>query len=160
MSTYTATIRWRRGADEAFVDQRYGRGHEWAFDGGAVVRGSSSPQAVPRFSDPAGIDPEEALVAALSSCHMLTFLYLAAKARFTVGRYDDAAEGVTGKTDTGREWVSRVTLRPLVVFEGGRRPGAAEVDALHHAAHEECYIANSVRTEIVIEGRCEGLAED
>jgi organic hydroperoxide reductase OsmC/OhrA len=146
MAQYTATISWRRGAEEAFSDNCYGRGHQWSFDGGVSFRASASPHVVGVFADPSGVDPEEAFVAALSSCHMLTFLHLAAKAGHVVDSYDDTALGVMTRTD-GRVWVSRVTLRPEVCWDGT----AAQEDALHHAAHEECFIANSVRTEI----RCE-----
>lgn len=150
MSNYTATIVWERSPGEAFTDNRYGRGHRWSFDGGVSIRGSSSPHVVPRFSDPSGVDPEEAFVASLSSCHMLTFLYLAAKRGLVVNRYEDIAEGSMTKNDLGRLWVSRVTLRPHIDWEGAA-PGADIVDELHHAAHEECFIANSVRTDV----RCE-----
>jgi organic hydroperoxide reductase OsmC/OhrA len=105
---------------------------------------------VPRYSDPAGVDPEEAFVASLSSCHMLTFLYLAAKRGLVVNRYEDTAEGVMSKNETGRFWVSRVTLKPRIDWEGAR-PDANLIGELHHAAHDECFIANSVRTEV----RCE-----
>ena len=146
MAHYTATVQWRRGADEPFTDNRYSRGHQWRFDGGVSIRASSSPHVVPRYSDPAGVDPEEAFIAALSACHMLTFLHLAAKAGFVVDSYDDVAEGVMAKTD-GRVWVSQVILRPRVVWSG---PVPDEL-ALHHAAHEDCFIANSVKTDV----RCE-----
>ena len=147
MAHYTATVQWRRGVDEPFTDNRYSRGHQWSFDGGVSFRASSSPHVVPRYSDPAGVDPEEAFIASLSSCHMLTFLYLAAKAGFVVDAYDDVAEGVMARTD-GRVWVSQVTLRPRVVW-GGSEP--TDPLALHHAAHDECFIANSVKTDV----RCE-----
>ena len=149
MAHYTATIHWQRGADEPFSDNRYSRGHQWSFDGGVSFRASSSPHVVPRFSDPAGVDPEEAFIASLSSCHMLTFLHLAAKAGFVVDSYDDVAEGVMTKDD-GRVWVSVVTLRPQVVWVGA----VPDEMALHHAAHDECFIANSVKTEV----RCEPKA--
>ena len=150
MAQYVATILWQRGADEPFRDNRYSRGHQWSFDGGVSIRASSSPHVVPRFSDPSGVDPEEAFVASLSSCHMLTFLYLAAKAGHVVDRYEDTAEGEMAKTEAGRTWVARVTLRPRITW-GGPPPDAEASAALHHAAHEECFIANSVRTDI----RCE-----
>ena len=146
MSHYLATVAWRRGADEPFTDNRYSRGHQWSFDGGVTFRASASPHVVGLYADPSGVDPEEAFVAALSSCHMLTFLHLAAKAGHVVDSYDDTAEGVMSKTD-GRVWVSLVTLRPHVVWSG---PKPDEL-ALHHAAHEECFIANSVKTDV----RCE-----
>jgi organic hydroperoxide reductase OsmC/OhrA len=146
MASYTATVDWRRGADEPFTDNRYSRGHEWSFDGGVTFRASASPHVVGKFADPAGVDPEEAFVASLSSCHMLTFLHLAAKAGHTVDSYSDTAEGRMSKDD-GRVWVSHVTLRPQIVWTGTR----TEELALHHAAHDECFIANSVKTDV----RCE-----
>ena len=146
MAHYTATVSWRRGAEEPFTDNRYSRGHQWSFDGGVSFRASASPHVVGKFADPAGVDPEEAFVASLSACHMLTFLHLAAKAGHVVDSYDDVAEGVMAKTD-GRVWVSRVTLRPKIRWDGD----VVQEDALHHAAHDDCFIANSVRTEV----RCE-----
>ena len=160
MSAYTAAIRWRRKPDERFVDGRYSRAHEWGFDGGARGPASSSPQVVRvPFSDPAGVDPEEALLASLSSCHMLFFLDFARRAGFVVESYDDEAEGVVEKRADGREWMARVTLKPRVVFGGDRRPRRAEVEGLHHQAHDACYIANSVRSEVRVEDSAAGLAE-
>lgn len=150
MGSYTATVVWERAPEEPFTDNRYGRGHSWSFDGGVSVRASSSPHVVPRYSDPSGVDPEEAFIASLSSCHMLTFLYLAAKRGLVVNRYADTAEGVMAKNDAGRFWVSQVTLRPRIDWEGSA-PQADIVHDLYHAAHAECFIANSVRTEV----RCE-----
>ena len=147
MGAYTATVRWTRSGD-VFTDNRYSRGHEWAFDGGIVLRASSSPQVVPRFSDPSGIDPEEAFVASLSSCHMLTFLSLAASRKFTVDSYVDEAIGTLAKNDRGKFAMTRVLLRPRVVFSGVEQPGAEELKELHHKAHEQCFIANSVTTTI------------
>ena len=159
MTSYEATVSWRRSAGESFTDNRYSRAHEWAFDGGARVRASSSPHVVRvPLSDPAGVDPEEAFVAALASCHMLFFLSFAARAGYTVASYTDQATGTLSKGAERREWMSRVTLKPHVVFEGDKRPAAADVDGLHHAAHEACYIANSVRSEVAIEARSDGLA--
>lgn len=152
MAAYTATVTWSRGPDEPFTDNRYSRGHQWSFDGGVSFRASASPHVVPRYSDPAGVDPEEALVASLSSCHMLTFLHLAAKEGLVADSYDDTAEGVMTKSAEGRIWVSRVTLRPLVVW-GGPAPDDATLARLHHAAHEGCFIANSVKTEVLCEPR-------
>ena len=150
MSEHVATVEWARG-DQLFVDNRYSRAHNWTFDGGAVVRGSSAPSsvAVP-MSDPAAVDPEEAFVAALSSCHMLFFLAFAAKAGFVVDRYRDAAVGLLGRDDRGRTSMTVVTLRPEVAFDG-TAPDAAALAGLHHRAHEACYIANSVRTEVRVE---------
>ena len=151
MSTYSATILWQRNG-AAFTDQRYSRAHVMKFDGGAEVAGSSSPHTVPLpYSDAAAVDPEEAFVASLSSCHMLWFLHLAAKAGFVVERYEDRADGVMAKNAEGRLAMTRVTLRPRADFAGEKRPDRAEIEALHHAAHEECFIANSVKSEV----RCE-----
>ena len=151
MVAHTATVSWERGEGEGFTDTRFGRGHEWSFDGGARVRASASPHVVPRYSDPAGIDPEEAFVASLSSCHMLTFLWLAAKAGRVVERYEDNAEGVLEKTAEGRMWMARVTLRPRITWGMSGAPDPETLAALHRRAHEECFIANSVRTDV----RCE-----
>jgi len=151
MARYVATVEWRRG-DAAFVDNRYSRAHVWRFDGGAEVRASASPHLVPApFSDAAGVDPEEAFVAALSSCHMLWFLSLAARRGFVVERYVDEAVGVMGRNPQGRLAMTRVTLRPDVRFAGSRLPDAAELRDLHDLAHHECFIASSVRTEVVCE---------
>lgn len=151
MSGHTATVEWVRG-DQPFLDNRYSRAHRWSFDGGAVVSGSSAPTSVPPpMSDPAAVDPEEAFVAVLSSCHMLFFLAFAARAGFTVDRYRDAASGVLEKDGRGRMSMTTVTLRPAVEFSGAAQPDAAALDDLHHRAHEACYIANSVRAEVRIE---------
>ncbi|MFN0115694.1 MAG: OsmC family protein [Paracoccaceae bacterium] len=150
MAAYTATVVWTRGADEPFTDNRYSRGHSWSFDGGVTFRASASPHVVGRWADPAGVDPEEAFVASLSSCHMLTFLHLAARAGHVIDRYEDVAEGRMSKTDAGRLWVSHVALRPAIAWAGAA-PSAEAVRDLHHRAHEECFIANSVRTEITVE---------
>ncbi len=159
MSVYVATVEWRRQPDERFVDGRYSRAHRWSFDGGAVVPASASPHVVRvPLSDPGGVDPEEALVASLSSCHMLFFLDFARRRGFAVDSYVDAAEGVMEKGSDGRLQITRVTLKPLIIFTGELRPTAADVEAVHHQAHDACFIANTVKSEIVIEGRCEGLA--
>jgi organic hydroperoxide reductase OsmC/OhrA len=150
--TYSANVLWQRGASEAFTDQRYSRRHELRFDGGAVVPASSAVSSVPLpWSDPSAIDPEEMLVAAVASCHMLWFLSLAAKAGHVVDNYSDTAEGVMTQNAVGKLWVSQVTLRPKVVFAVERGPTPEAFDALHHKAHEECFIANSVKSEV----RCE-----
>jgi organic hydroperoxide reductase OsmC/OhrA len=150
LSEHTATVEWVRG-DQPFTDNRYSRAHDWSFDGGAVVRGSSAPTSVPLpMSDPAAVDPEEAFVAALSSCHMLFFLAFAAKAGFIVDRYRDAAVGVLGRDESGKTSMTLVTLRPAVSF-GGETPDAAALTDLHHRAHAACYIANSIRAEVRIE---------
>lgn len=147
MGTYHATIRWERGADE-FVHQRYSRGHRWHFDEGLTVPASASPDVVRApWAVAAAVDPEEALVAAVSSCHMLFFLSFASKAGFVIEKYEDAAEGEMEKNAEGKVAITRVTLRPRVTVSG-TLPTAAEFDDLHHHAHEECYIANSIRSEV------------
>jgi organic hydroperoxide reductase OsmC/OhrA len=149
MATYTATVAWKRQVNEPFTDLKFSRGHEWIFDGGAKVRASASPHVVPRFADPAGIDPEEALVASLSSCHMLTFLYFAAKKGLVVDSYVDEPTGVMSTNSKGKQFVSTVVLRPRIAW-GGTAPDHATLDGLHHQAHEDCFIANSVLTEVKV----------
>ena len=151
MATYKADILWSRG-DQDFLANGYSRRHLIRFDGGIEVPGSSSPQVVPvPLSDPAAVDPEEAFVASIASCHMLWFLSIAANGKYGVDRYTDSAVGVMGKNSAGKEYVARVTLHPEVAFSGDRIPDAEELHALHHRAHEECFIANSVLTEILCE---------
>ena len=159
MDKHTATIEWKREPDAQFLRGRYSRAHHWRFDGGAMVRGSSSPHVVrPPFSDPAAVDPEEAFIAALSSCHMLWFLSIAMKEGFVVDSYVDHAEGLMeGDIDTGAE-ITVVTLRPRVRFSGAKSPDDAAVKHLHHQAHELCFIARSVKTRIVEEGTWEHAA--
>lgn len=153
MSTYTAGIRWSRG-EQKFTDNRYRRAHTWHFDGGTVVPASSSPAVVPvPMSDASAVDPEEAFVASLASCHMLWFLSIAAKQGFVVEAYADDARGVMAKNPAGKLAMTKVTLRPLVTFGGAKLPDRAALDALHHAAHGECFIAASIRSEVVIEPR-------
>ena len=154
MSEHLATIEWSRG-DQPFLDKRYARAHDWRFDGGALVRGSSAPSDLvpPPLSDPAAVDPEEALVAALSSCHMLFFLAFAAKEGFLIDAYRDEAVGVLGRDERGKTSITAVTLRPAVTFSGALLPDAAAIDGLHHRAHGACYIANSIRAEVTIEPR-------
>ena len=148
MSEYRAEVLWERG-EQAFVDNRYSRRHLLRFDGGAEVAGSSSPHVVPvPMSDASAVDPEEAFVAALASCHMLFFLGYAAQSKFRVDRYRDAALGVLARDASGRISMTEVTLNPVVEFSGERRPTQAELDQLHDRSHANCYIANSVRTEV------------
>ncbi len=150
---YTATIRWTRQEGEDFSDNRYSRGHVWAFDGGIEVPGSSSPLVVPLpLSRQDAVDPEEAFVAALSSCHMLTFLSIAAKKRFVVDSYEDKALGVMTKNQNGKLYVSRVTLDPRIEFSGDRLPTPEQIADMHHLAHKECFIANSVLTDVAVAG--------
>lgn len=148
--TYTATVRWQRNG-QVFTDNKYSRVHDIVFDGGAVVRGSPAPGVVvPPMSDPAGVDPEEAFVAALSACHMLFFMAFAAKRGYRLDSYEDAAFGEMTKNAAGKLFMSRVTLNPRVVYSGEKRPTGEEIAAMHKRAHEECYIANSVRSEVVL----------
>lgn len=152
MSEHVATIEWRRADGAAFTDGRYSRRHELRFDGGAVVPASSSPDVVRvPYSDPSAVDPEEAFVASISSCHMLWFLSLARDAGWVVDHYLDGAVGHMEHHPDGYEWIARVELHPQVVFSG-RQPSAAELEALHHRAHASCFIANSVRTQITVAG--------
>jgi len=149
---YRATVKWTRDGS-AFTDQRYSRGHTWRFDGGIEVPASSSPLSVRLpYSVAEAVDPEEAFVAAVSSCHMLTFLYVAAKQGFVVDEYADDAVGEMSKNEGGKLWVSKVTLAPAITFSRARRPSPEQLDELHHLAHEECYIANSVKSEVVVQG--------
>ncbi|HWH38662.1 MAG TPA: OsmC family protein [Usitatibacter sp.] len=153
MHTYTATVSWSRG-EQPFTDGKYSRAHRWRFDGGVDVPASSSPQVVrPPLSDEAAVDPEEAFVAALSSCHMLFFIDFARRAGFRIDRYEDQAEGIMAQDAEGRTAMTVVTLRPAIAFSGERLPTAEEVEALHHKSHEACFIANSVRSEVRIEPR-------
>jgi organic hydroperoxide reductase OsmC/OhrA len=155
---YKATVTWKRGGDEPFTDNKYSRGHTWTFDGGVTVPASSSPLSVRLpFSKADAVDPEEALVASLSSCHMLTFLYLAAKGGYVVDSYEDDAVGTMTKNERGKLFVSKVALRPRIAFSGAKQPSAAQLDELHHHAHEECYIANSVLSEVVVVSDFAGL---
>ena len=150
---YRATVTWKREGGATFTDQRYSRGHTWSFDGGITVPGSSSPHSVKLpYSVAEAVDPEEAFVAALSSCHMLTFLYVAAKQGYVIDAYADEAVGVMTKNERGKMWVSKVTLAPAITFAGEKRPTQAQFDELHHLAHEECFIANSVKSEVVVQG--------
>jgi len=150
MDDHTARVSWYR-RDAVFTDRRYSRAHSWRFDGGQEVLASSSPLVVREpLSDPRGVDPEEAFIAALSSCHMLFFLDFASRAGFTVDSYVDDAVGVMGRDEEGMEYVEAVELRPVVVFSGDRRPDAAEIAELHHRSHDVCFIARSVRTRVTV----------
>jgi organic hydroperoxide reductase OsmC/OhrA len=151
MGEYTARLEWQRNG-AAFTDNRFSRAHRWRFDGGADVPASASPLVVPApLSDPAGVDPEEAFVAAIASCHMLWFLSLAARQGFLVDHYRDNAIGILEKNDDGKQAITQVSLRPDIGFSGEKRPSPEELKALHHKAHENCFIANSVRTAISVE---------
>jgi organic hydroperoxide reductase OsmC/OhrA len=152
MASHTCIVEWTRG-NARFTDGQYGRAHDWRFDGGAVVRGSSSPHSVRvPFSDPAAVDPEEALVAATSSCHMLWFFSLAAEQGYVVDSYRDDAQAQMGPVGFGRQGILAIVLRPEVTFSGPLAPDEGAVHALHEVAHERCYIANSLRSEVRVEG--------
>ncbi len=152
MTEFTATITWERGA-QPFVDNRYSRAHAWQFDGGMLVPGSSSPHSVPLpMSDARAVDPEEALVAAVSSCHMLFFLSIAQQRGFVVDTYRDPAVGILGKNIDGKMAMTRITLAPEIVFGGESQPTSAQIAAIHHSAHDKCYIANSIKADIRIQG--------
>jgi organic hydroperoxide reductase OsmC/OhrA len=149
---YRATVVWRRDAED-YAKGRYSRAHEWRFDGGITVPASAAPGVVPLpFSRQDAVDPEEAFVAALSSCHMLTFIDLARRAGIVIDTYEDEAIGVMERIAPQRMAITKVTLRPRIAFAGGV-PDAPKLDELHHQAHELCFIANSVKTEITVEPR-------
>jgi organic hydroperoxide reductase OsmC/OhrA len=151
MSEHAATIRWERG-DAAFSGGKFSRVHSWSFDGGVTVEAAASPSVVPAvYNSETAVDPEEAFVASIASCHMLTFLFYAARGGFIVDRYEDNAVGVMTKNEQGIPWVSTVTLRPRITFSGDKRPTADDESHLHHEAHDQCFIANSVKSEIKVE---------
>jgi organic hydroperoxide reductase OsmC/OhrA len=155
VSQHTTTLIWQRD-NAKFTDKRYSRAHTWLFDGGASIPASSSPDVVPvPYSVPENVDPEEAFIVSLSSCHMLWFLDFAARAGYTVDSYRDEAVGLMEKNADGKMWIARVTLHPHVVFSGEKGIEGSRVSELHHQAHESCFIANSVKTEIEIEGTWE-----
>src|SRR4029079_9363147 len=149
MSTYTAKIGWKCDSPESFTKNQYTRAHTWLFDGGVVIPASSSPHSVRLpFSVEEAVDPEEALVAAASSCHMLSFLWVASKKGFLIESYEDNAVGEMTTTDDGRQWISKITLDPQIVW-GDKTPTSDELTELHHEAHAQCYIANSIKSEVV-----------
>jgi organic hydroperoxide reductase OsmC/OhrA len=151
MATYTATLTWTRG-DQPFADGKYSRAHDIAFDGGITMPASSSPHVVKLpMSREDAVDPEEMLVASLSSCHALFFLDFARRAGFVLDSYVDAAEGVLAKDAEGRMAITKVTLKPVVAWSGEKRPSAGDIAELHHKSHDACFIANSFKGEIVIE---------
>ena len=151
MMPYNVRIFWEKSFDEAFVDSKYSRSHTWTFDGGIELTASSSPHVVPLpLSDEFAVDPEEAFVASLSSCHMLWFLSIAAEKNYLVESYEDNAEGVLGKNGEGKLAMTRVILKPKISFGNNHTPSREQVDEIHHLAHERCFIANSVRTVITV----------
>jgi organic hydroperoxide reductase OsmC/OhrA len=153
MSEYKATIKWQRISPD-FLKGKYSREHTWTFDDGVIVPASSSPSVVPTpYSNPACVDPEEAFVAAISSCHMLTFLFLASKQGFQIDSYEDESIGVMTKNEKGMPWVSLVTLNPKIVYSGEKLPTPMAENHLHHLAHEQCFIANSIKTEVAVHSK-------
>ena len=152
MAEHKAGLEWVLRDSDDFLKGKYSREHTWKFDGGLTVPASPAPSVVPvPWSNPANLDPEEAFVASIASCHMLTFLYLAGKAGFVIERYEDNAVGHMGKNASGKFWVRKVELHPKISYRGEKRPNHSEERELHHRAHEDCFIANSVKTEIVVE---------
>ena len=148
MSEHKASIHWERSGPD-FLRGKFSREHTWSFDGGLTVTASASPSIVPApYSNPAGVDPEEAFVASVSSCHMLTFLWLASREGFVADSYEDDALGVMTKNQPGAAWISALTLSPSIVWSGAKLPTPADLERLHHRAHEECFIANSIKTEV------------
>jgi organic hydroperoxide reductase OsmC/OhrA len=146
MSEHKVILKWERGGAE-FSHQKYPRDHTWSFDCGQTMMATAAPAYL---GNPAHVDPEEAFVASLSSCHMLTFLAIACKQRFVLDSYDDEAVGHMEKDDDGKLAITRVELRPKIEWSGDRVPSAEELDKMHHAAHEHCFIANSVKTKVTV----------
>lgn len=152
MAEHKATIHWKSGSPD-FLKGRFSREHTWTFDGGLSVTASAAPSVVPPpMSNPEGVDPEEAFVAALSSCHMLTFLFLAYRKGIQVDSYEDEAVGAMAKAENGVPWVSQITLNPKIAYGGEKQPTREEEGELHHQSHHYCFIANSVRTKVVVSG--------
>jgi organic hydroperoxide reductase OsmC/OhrA len=151
MSEYFANIYWERQKDEPFTDNKYSRAHTWKFDGGEIIQASSSPHVVPLpYSVEANVDPEEAFIASLSSCHMLFFLSIAAKRRYIIESYTDAATGLMQLDKDNKMSMTDVTLNPKIEFSGEKQPTAEQINKIHGQAHEQCFIANSVKTKIHI----------
>ncbi|MFZ6767393.1 OsmC family protein [Undibacterium sp. Di26W] len=151
MHQYQANIAWERG-QQVFTDNQYSRAHQWEFDGGLRVPASSSPLSVPLpMSEPGNVDPEEALVAALASCHMLFYLSFVAQRGYVLDRYQDLAVGIMDNNAQGKRAITRIHLRPHESYTGARQPDLQEREELHHRAHEQCYIANSIHAEVIIE---------
>jgi len=152
MSEYFAEVKWFRGENESYIDNKYSRGHLWEFDGGAIVKASSSAHIVPLpYSVEENVDPEEVFVASLSSCHMLFFLSIAAKKKYVVDSYVDNAVGIMEEDTYKRISMTKVILRPKITFSGARKPTMEQMEKMHHQSHDQCYIANSVKTEVVTE---------
>jgi organic hydroperoxide reductase OsmC/OhrA len=151
MSEHKAIIKWNRTGPD-FLKGKFSREHTWTFDGGVSVPASASPSVVPTpWSNTAHVDPEEAFVASISSCHMLTFIWLAGRQGFVVDSYEDEAVGVMTKNEKGVPWVSAVTLHPKIIYSGDKLPAPAGEEQLHHQAHEQCFIAQSVKTTVTVQ---------
>lgn len=152
MSEYFAEVNWVRKSTENYIDNKYSRGHQWIFDGGITVQASSSPHIVPLpYSVAENVDPEEAFVASLSSCHMLFFLSIAAKRKYVVDSYIDNAVGILSKDSDGNLAMTQVTLKPKAKFSDEKQPTLEQLEKMHHQAHQQCFIANSVKTKIITE---------
>lgn len=152
MSKYFAKINWVRDRSESYIDNKYSREHEWIFDGGLTIQASSSPHIVPLpYSVEENVDPEEAFVASLSSCHMLFFLSIAAKNKYVIDSYIDNAVGIMEKDSEGKISMTQVTLKPHVKFLGDKQPTREQLEKMHHQSHQQCFIANSVKTKIITE---------
>ena len=146
MSEHKVSLKWKRG-DTEFSYQKYPRDHVWSFDGGHTMTATAAPAYL---GNPANVDPEEAFVASLSSCHMLTFLAIVCRQKFVLDTYEDEAVGYMEKNAEGKMAITRVELRPKIAWVGDRQPSAEELDKMHHAAHDNCFIANSVKTEVSV----------
>ncbi|USD42935.1 OsmC family protein [Vibrio sp. SCSIO 43135] len=152
MSQHSAVIKWFKHPNEVFSDGDYSRAHQWEFDGGATVQASPSPHVVPLpYSIEENVDPEEAFIAALSSCHMLVFLSVAAKRKYVIEEYIDEAVGLLEEDKNGYSSITEVTLRPKIKFSGDKQPTRSQLEKLHHVAHQNCFIANSVKTRVTTE---------
>jgi len=152
VSVYFAQINWEKGSNENYLDNKYSRAHTWSFDGGAVIPASSSPHIVPLpYSVEANVDPEEAFIASISSCHMLFFLSIAAKNKLIIESYEDKAEGVMEKDPQGNISITQVTLKPKTIFASNTQPDDELIETMHHQAHQQCFIANSIKADIVTE---------
>jgi organic hydroperoxide reductase OsmC/OhrA len=150
--TYNVKILWKKKHAEVFTDVKYSRAHKWIFDGGIELKASSSPHVVPvPMSDESAVDPEEAYIASISSCHMLWFLSIAAGKRFIIESYEDDAEGILTKDENGKLAMTEVILKPEITFSGNKIPVQDEINEIHHIAHEKCFIANSVKTKVKIQ---------
>ena len=153
MADIKATISWKRTSPD-FLKGKYSREHTWTFDGGVTVAASSSPAVVPvPYSNPAHVDPEEAFVASVSSCHMLTYIYLASKQGYQVDSYHDEAVGAMTKNEQGVPWVSSIILNPKIACSGDKVPAPEDEERLHHLAHEQCFISNSIKTKVTVAGQ-------